>query len=268
MAVYNHEDTLAEAIESVLAQKTKYDYMLYCFNDASTDSSANILNQYAKAYPDKIKVYTSPFNQGSGKKSFLYHNPSVVGEYWTLLSGDDYWIDRYKINDQVEFLENNSDYVGCSGHTFVKDEVGCSDSVIKPGKSSFNLIDFHLHGNLYTHPSSITWRNVYRDSGSFLPPLYRKKHSVGDVMLMNAMLASGRKMKTLPRVLSCYRITGKGIWSSLPKAKQDELNFNLKKSLVTMLPIKWRLILILQKVRFRLKFLHVIIPGPVNIYKY
>ncbi len=264
MAVYNHADTIAEAIESVLNQKTQYRYVLYCLDDASTDHSADILQHYSEKYPDKIKIFTSPQNLGTGKKSFLYHNPPVNGKYWALLAGDDYWTDNHKLDEQLTFLEDNSCYVGCGSHTYVKDEINGADSTIKPSKSSFNLIDFHVHSNLYTHPSSIIWRNIYRDEVTFLPPLFRKKTAVGDVMLMNAMLASGSKMKILVKVMSCYRVTGEGVWSRLSKEEQDHLNNNLMGNIMQMLPIKWRLIIFFQKQRQQSMLLQTMIPGPKN----
>ena len=59
MAVYNHEDTLAQALDSALMQEMPYTSIIYCLNDASTDTSAEILIDYEMRYPGKIKVFTS-----------------------------------------------------------------------------------------------------------------------------------------------------------------------------------------------------------------
>jgi glycosyltransferase involved in cell wall biosynthesis len=267
MCVYNHEATVAEAIESVLKQNTKYEYAIYCLNDASTDNSADVIQHYVDKYPDKVKIFTSPKNLGIGKKSMLFHNPPVNGKYWCLLAGDDYWTDDNKLRQQIDFLEKNNDYVGCASYTVLKDEVEGTESFFKPRVTSFNLIDLHIHRGrqpYYVHPSSIIWKNIYRDKLSFLPPAFRKTKATGDVMLKNAMLACGKKMNVIPTVMSCYRFTGKGVWSRLSSEQQVELNKNILKNTKRILPWKWRCIIYLQKVRQKIKCFQSVIPGPIN----
>lgn len=60
MAVYNGEEYLAEAIESVLAQTHPSDEIII-INDGSTDGTLDILNNYPE-----LKVQTNA-NQGSRK---------------------------------------------------------------------------------------------------------------------------------------------------------------------------------------------------------
>lgn len=55
MPVYNNEKTLKQAIESVLNQ-TVYDLELILVNDGSTDTSAQICEEYAKKEPLLIEV--------------------------------------------------------------------------------------------------------------------------------------------------------------------------------------------------------------------
>ena len=238
MCVYNHEDTVAEAIESVLQQVTDYKYIIYCLNDASTDKSRDVIQGYVDKYPNKIKLFNSRVNQGSGKKTMLFHNPPVNGKYWTLLAGDDYWLESSKLNDQLSFLEKNDDFVGCSTYTFMKNEVNGQDSFFKPNIDEFTLQDLLSNDgrqSFYVHPSSIIWKNIYRDKYSFLPPRFRLDIATGDVMLKHAMLASGKKMKVIPKVTSCYRYTGKGVWSKLSKEEQSLRNKALMGNIIKML---------------------------------
>ena len=67
MPVYNAERYLDVSVGSVLAQ-TSPDWELVCFNDASTDTSAAILEKYAGA-DSRITVIDSPVNvkQGGGR---------------------------------------------------------------------------------------------------------------------------------------------------------------------------------------------------------
>lgn len=60
--VYNVEAYLEECLDSILSQKYT-DYEIICVNDASTDSSLQILQHYNQQYPD-IKIISNDRNRG------------------------------------------------------------------------------------------------------------------------------------------------------------------------------------------------------------
>ena len=64
MTTYNHEAWLAQAIESVLAQRTSFGVELVVGEDCSTDRTAEICREYAAKIPDRIRLVTSPENVG------------------------------------------------------------------------------------------------------------------------------------------------------------------------------------------------------------
>lgn len=253
MPVYNHEDTVAEALESAMMQEMPYTSVIYCLNDASTDKSAEILADYARRYPGKLKVYTSPENLGSAKKSMLYHKPPVKGRYWCLLEGDDYWTSRNKLNKQISFLENcNSDFVGCSCNTLLRNEITGKNSIIKPDRNTWDLLDLLTLAEsyaFYVHTSSVVWRNIYNDRDSFLPPAFRERGADSDVMLMHMMLYRGGKIQNIPEVMSCYRVTGRGIWTGKNLQQQTAANSDLLEVLSRSLPFKYKMLVFLNKIR-------------------
>tara|TARA_R110002094_G_scaffold41564_6_gene53968 strand:+ start:14001 stop:14858 length:858 start_codon:yes stop_codon:yes gene_type:complete len=250
MAVYNHEATVAEALESALMQEMPYSSVIYCLNDASTDRSGEILSNYASKYPDRIKVYTSPKNLGSGKQSFLYHQPPANGRYWCLLAGDDFWTSPDKLAKQIVFLDANPEFTGVSCDTIVKNEITGKNSFIKPSKNEFNLFDLILlkHKYLfYVHTTSIIWRNIYINKGFFLPPAFKNKFARGDVILMHMMLGKGGKVKNIPEVMSCYRMTGKGVWTSKTEEEQKNLNNDLQINLNRAISIRIKIYVFIHK---------------------
>lgn len=251
MPVFNHEATVAEAIESALMQKMPYKSAIYCLDDASTDRSGDILRDYAKRYPGRIKLYTSPNNLGTGKQTILYHHPPINGRYWCFLEGDDYWTSLDKLAKQIAFLDGHPDFVGCSCNTLMKKETTGEEYIIKPEQNTWNILDM-LRGEraLYVHTSSIIWRNIYLEQGYFLPPSYTNRLVRGDVVIMHVMLSKGGKIRNLPEVMSCYRVTGRGLWSSKSTEEQDELNrYPLPKMIFEVLPLKYRLYLFWRKLR-------------------
>ncbi|MFM0855852.1 glycosyltransferase family 2 protein [Streptococcus suis] len=63
MPVYNAELYLTEAIMSVLAQ-TYQDFELILVNDASTDQSETICQEFVASHQDKVRFYSHPENKG------------------------------------------------------------------------------------------------------------------------------------------------------------------------------------------------------------
>ena len=254
MPIYNHQDTLAEALESVLMQEMPYTSVIYCLNDASTDKSADILNDFSKRYPGRIKIYTNPKNLGSGKRSVYYQQPPVQGRYWCFLEGDDYWTVKDKLAKQISFLDANPELIGCSGHTVMKNEMTGEKSIIKPDRNTWNLLSLILLRHkyaFYVHTSSIIWRNIYMDRGFFLPPSFKEESAIGDVLLMHMMLSMGGNMQNIPEVMSCYRVTGRGIWTSKSAQEQAELNDRLLKNISQFVPLKYRVFILFQELRHR-----------------
>src|SRR6185369_15255110 len=64
MPTYNHGPYLAQAIESVLAQKTDFAYRLNIADDCSTDGAQALIKQYAHQDPDRVRAIISPHNLG------------------------------------------------------------------------------------------------------------------------------------------------------------------------------------------------------------
>ena len=75
----------------------------------------------------------------------------------------------------------------------------------------------------------IIWRNIFLIKGFFLPPAFKKKSAYGDFILMHLMLSTGAKMFNLTEEMSCYRFTGRGIWSKLSDDDKKQLNSTLVK---------------------------------------
>lgn len=91
--VYNVERYLSRCIDSILKQSYQ-DFELICINDCSPDGSQKILDQYAKQYPDQIRVLVNEENRGLGKtrERGISH---AKGRYLMFIDSDDYIKDTY-----------------------------------------------------------------------------------------------------------------------------------------------------------------------------
>lgn len=111
---YNHEKYLSQCIESILMQKTKFNYEIIIHDDASVDESEKIINKYVNLYPEKVKCFIE-------NSSLFYNDPYTFfyshmmklakGKYIALAEGDDFWIDCNKLQLQYEMMEK---HVKCS----------------------------------------------------------------------------------------------------------------------------------------------------------
>lgn len=108
MITYNHAPYIAQAIEGVLHQKTNFPFELVIGEDCSTDGTREIVLEYQKKYPDIIRVITSEQNVGARMNGYRTEK-ACRGKYVTYCEGDDYWHNPYKLQKQVNYLENHAE---------------------------------------------------------------------------------------------------------------------------------------------------------------
>lgn len=112
MISYNHEKFIRVAIESVIRQKTDFNIELVIGEDFSEDNTRMICQEYAERYPRLIRLLNTEKNLGV-IPNFIRTLEACTGKYMALCEGDDFWIDPYKLQKQVDFLEANPDYSLC-----------------------------------------------------------------------------------------------------------------------------------------------------------
>lgn len=110
---YNMEKYIEKTIEGLLMQRTTFPFEIIIHDDASTDSTKRIIEEYVLKYPEIIKPLFQVENQHS-KTGFHFQFTAVYtranGKYIAYCDGDDYWIDPLKLQNQVCFLESHPDY--------------------------------------------------------------------------------------------------------------------------------------------------------------
>lgn len=115
---YNHEPYISECLDGFVMQKTNFKFVAIVHDDASTDATAAIIREYAEKYPDIIKPILETENQYSKKDGSLGRimSNAVIAtgaKYVAMCEGDDYWIDPYKLQKQVDFMDENEDIGIC-----------------------------------------------------------------------------------------------------------------------------------------------------------
>ncbi len=119
---YQHVGFIKECLDSILMQETSYPFEIIIGEDQSTDGTREICIDYAEKHPDKIRLFlrdrkiTALYDdQQKFKKSLnaTFSINSCRGKYLAACEGDDYWTDRFKLQTQVDYLENNSKCSAC-----------------------------------------------------------------------------------------------------------------------------------------------------------
>ncbi|WJJ95988.1 glycosyltransferase [Algibacter luteus] len=111
MLTYNQEQYIAQAIESILMQKTNFNFQLVIGEDCSTDTTRNICETYADSHPEKVKLLPDLDKNIGLINNYIRTLKACDGKYIAICDGDDYWIDDLKLQKQVDFLESNPDCV-------------------------------------------------------------------------------------------------------------------------------------------------------------
>lgn len=121
--VYNQKKYIKNAIESILRQEVDFNFEIVIADDGSTDGTREILKDYANRYPDLIRLILQEKNVGLVENSKCLKR-ACRGKYRATQEGDDFWIDPNRLQRQVEFLENNPEYVAVCGDLLAADENG------------------------------------------------------------------------------------------------------------------------------------------------
>ena len=110
VVTYQHKDFIRSCLDGILMQKTNFPFEIILGEDESTDGTREICKAYAEKYPDKIKLFLRSrkdviyINQhATGRFNFMENLKAARGKYIAFCEGDDYWIDEYKLQKQVDF---------------------------------------------------------------------------------------------------------------------------------------------------------------------
>ena len=222
---FNHSKYLRKTLDGFISQKTQYKYEVILHDDASTDESQNIIKEYANKYPQIIKPIFQKQNQYS-KGVNIYNTfikPQLRGKYISQCEGDDFWCDPNKIELQISYLEKHPECSLCVANTRKIDESGkdinslfnkcnkemdyCADDVIAAGG-----------GGLF-HTSTFMYRQSLRDE---MPSDFKMK-GIGDYPLA-IYLATRGNVHYFPQIMSKYRVSSIGSWSSQASSKKEYID--------------------------------------------
>lgn len=210
---YNHEKFIRQCLQGVVMQKTNFPFEVIIGEDCSTDNTRSIVREFEAAYPEIIRPIYHARNVGGARNGYEFCYPRLSGKYVAICEGDDYWTDPYKLQKQVDFLEQNPDFVMCFHRVDSVDEnnhfLNAQQTADKPLVYTKDDI-FHI--------SIPTLSVVFKKCFATIPPEMFKAKS-GDTFLFG-LLARYGKAVDLGFMGATYRKHKGGVYS--PKKLVDQ----------------------------------------------
>lgn len=130
MATYNGAAFLAAQLDSILAQDTD-SWHLTVSDDGSTDATAEILEDYARRFPDKITRVFSGRRFGNARDHFFWLMAQCEAEYMHFADQDDVWHPE-KVRVMQEALEQAEAQYGPQTPLLVFTDQAVVDEDLKP----------------------------------------------------------------------------------------------------------------------------------------
>lgn len=241
---FNHEAYIKDALNGFVIQQTKFPFVVAIINDASTDNTKSVINDFVKnncIYNHEIDLRTEDYgtvldvivkdnphcifhivhlNENHyGKKSKLpyfakYEN---AAKYVAMCEGDDYWTDPLKLQRQVDFMEANPEYSLCfhKVNTLIHETGEIKNEFVvrdMPGKST--ILDL-ADGN-YIHTPSV----LYRRYSGVLEQYQKMMPCLPGDYVMWMLLAERGDIYKFNEPMAVYRY-GSGVWSTSHTIKND-----------------------------------------------
>lgn len=207
---YNHAAYIRIALDSIIAQKTNFDFELVIGDDCSTDGTTEIVKEYADKYPQLVRAYIHPVNLTNfglpGKLNFVHGFSVCKGQYVVHIEGDDYFIDENKLQKQADFLDTHPEYSACFHNALMKfeDNSGREDYPINgpDQKREIRPMDLlHEREVWFMATAAVMFRKQI--IGDTFPEWFLKTKS-GDIPLY-VMLSDVAPIAYLDEVMSVYR---------------------------------------------------------------
>lgn len=231
MGIYNCEDTLREAIDSIVNQ-TFTDWELILCDDGSKDNTCNISKEYEKAYPDKIIVLRNDENRGLNYtlNHCLKH---ARGKYIARMDGDDRCSTK-RLEKELTILEQEKDIAIVSTDMEHFDETGRWGRISHPEYPQKSDL---IYETPFCHAPCLVKKEAYEAVGGYSEAKWTLR--VEDYHLWTKMYAAGYKGKNIHEPLYQMRDDRKAYARRKFKYRINETLVKLYAVKVLKLPV-WK----------------------------
>ena len=208
---YNHRQFIAECLDSIVRQKTRFVFNIILSDDGSSDGTRDICQEYQRKYPSLIRLVAAKHNHKRlGVAKRVEDAIADHARYVMWCEGDDYWLDDQKIQKQIECLDAHQDVDACAARfrTFYSQENRLDSEQDSLGGGYVRRI--FRNGFEFLHRNTLCVRlGAYREISEYI-----NRTGIEYDLTVLLLLELGRGVYVLPDVVSVYRWTGLGVWTS------------------------------------------------------
>ena len=214
---YNHEKFIEDTLDSFLMQETEFPFEIVIDDDCSLDGTAGVIEKYIEKYPNIINANLRQKNVGA-MTNFIDNMGRANGKYIALCEGDDYWTDSLKLQQQIDFLEHNNEYIITYTAVYAFNEEGIIKDYKGGAKKDLEAIELQKATSLNT--LTVCFRNILKE----FPPEFQCT-KLGDKFLWS-LLGEFGKGKFLENIKPAkYRVHKGGIFSQKNVKTQYEMAY-------------------------------------------
>lgn len=220
MTTYNHSSYIAQAIESVLCQRTTFAVEIVVGEDCSTDNTLKICREYESRYPDRVRVVTSEHNVGM-HANYRRTIEACRGKYIAMLDGDDWFSDADKLQMQVDILEKSGAAM-CYTRSERRSE---SDSKIYPEGALHTTFEDMLRLNTAENCTTVALRSKILEYYAEVEP--QKRGWLTDDLPMWLWFSATQTIVAIDRVTAVHRVLTTSVSHSNQWQKQLDFCYSL-----------------------------------------
>ena len=224
---YNQQDTIGRAIDSVLMQQCHVPFEIIIGEDASTDNTRAICQEYATKHPDIIRLFCNDRNKGI-TDNYFDCLLECRGKYIADCAGDDFWIDPEKLEKEVCVMESHPNVTMVITNWQLYNEQTrqispsrqCQHAPITPGRDMLKAIITQKNMSVFHLCTALYRADIFRKAYEEDIHMFRNKDLCSEDMQIASAMAWYGDIAYLPDITLNYSVGGKGVSNINDSEKQ------------------------------------------------
>lgn len=214
---YNYEKYIIECLDSILKQETSFEFEVIVGDDHSTDNTRLVIEDYIKENPGRIRLLAEEPNMG-GTRNWIRTMNAAKGKYLALIDGDDYFIQKNKLQLQFDMLESNPNTNLCFHGVKETFEIGpVKEKEFISEKESYTVAEILKQG-WFIRTGSLFFRNYILPS---TPPEWVYEYPYRYDTILIVYLTISAPAINIKNVMSVWRHHGAGLSYVITKNRME-----------------------------------------------